>query len=287
MNTSTGPRPAPYSGLKIVALILAALYLAVCGVLFAVQEQIVFRPTVGGGKDPASQGLAFTPVTLATADGEALNAWYVPPPATADTPRHILFLHGNAGNLSHRLATLRVLHELGHGVLALDYRGYGLSSGTPSEAGTYLDARAAWRYLTETLAIPASDIVLYGRSLGGAVAAALAGQVQARGLIIESAFTRLADMARHRYPYLPVQWLLLMEYDSAARLRTISCPVLVAHSPDDRVVPFAMGEALAAAARNLTDFVVLKGSHNRAFLAAGPDYHRRLDQFIRGADLNR
>ncbi len=272
------------SALRKLALAVALVYLAACAAAWTMQRQLVFHPSVGGGQDPASRGLPFTDLTLTTSDGERLHGWYLPAPADAAAPRHILFLHGNAGNVSHRLTTLEVLHGLGHAVLIIDYRGYGRSSGQPSEAGTYLDAEAAWRYLRDERGINADDIVIYGRSLGGAVAATLAQGRTPRGVILESTFTSLADMGGYRYPWLPIAALLAMDYDTATRVATLGVPLLVAHSPDDEVVPYAMGRALADRAPGRVAFVSLKGSHNRAFITSGAAYHARLDRFIREAD---
>ncbi|MGR8918369.1 MAG: alpha/beta hydrolase [Gammaproteobacteria bacterium] len=264
-----------------LALAAGLAYCLVCAAAWALQERLIFAPSSGRGDDPASRGMAFETVRIEAADGVVLNAWYLAPPRPDG--RHVLFLHGNAGHLSHRLPTLATLQSLGHGVLIIDYRGYGLSEGEPSVAGTLLDAAAAWRWLTRERGVPAADIVLYGRSLGGGVAAALAAQTAPRGLILESTFTRLADAGAARYPWLPVDLLLRADYDTIARLPELDCPVLVAHSPADRVVPYAMGAALAAAAPTLVEFVELGGSHNRAFRAGGTAYHQRLDRFIRTA----
>ncbi|MEQ8661302.1 MAG: alpha/beta fold hydrolase [Gammaproteobacteria bacterium] len=143
-----------------------------CAALAAMQHDLVFRPQRGAGATPAVRGLAFEDLTLTGADGVAIHAWYLPGPAQPG--RTVLFLHGNAGNLSHRLHTLAVLHRLGHPVLAIDYRGYGRSHGRPSEDGLHADALAAWHHLLERRGLAAHDIVIYGRSLGGAVAARLA-----------------------------------------------------------------------------------------------------------------
>ena len=281
MNSSINP-PEMHSKIRkgVLGIVLVALvaYAGLCVALVALQDTLVFHPKPGTGPDPSSRQLPFRDLRLTADDGTKLHAWYLP--VAAPHGRHVLFLHGNGGNLSNRLHTLDVLHGLGHPVLIVDYRGYGLSEGVPSEAGLVLDAHAAWRYLTEALAVAPSDIVIYGRSLGGAVAAQLAGAVEPHGLVLESTFSRLRDMAGHRYPYVPVDWLLRIEFDSLAALGDFTRPVLVAHSPSDQTVPFELGRRLATNLRAPVDFVELSGSHNRAFKRSGREYHRRLSAFI-------
>lgn len=252
-------------------------YAACCAVLATRQEALVFRPAGGSGATPAAHGLDFDDLRLLTPDGAELHAWYVPAPGNART---VLFLHGNAGRLSHRLHTLSVLHHLGHAVLALDYRGYGTSTGAPSERGLELDALTAWNWLTGAGGRAPGDIVVYGRSLGGAVAAQLAASVHPAGLVLESTFTRLADVAAARYPWAPVRWLLHIEFDSIAALSRVRCPVLVAHSPDDELIPYRQAAELAAAVRGGAARFELRGSHARAFRRGGRPYQARLQRFL-------
>lgn len=269
--------PAGWAGR--VAVLAVSGWLAACAAAWALQEQLVFRPSAVLRADPGRYGMPFEDVTAVAADGVRLHGWYLAPTAAGGV--HVLFLHGNAGNVSHRLDTLRTLQALGHGVLIVDYRGYGLSEGRPSEAGTYLDAEAGWRHLVESRGVAPRDIVIYGRSLGGAVATALAASVAPRGVVLESTFTRLADLARVHYRLLPTDWLLRIHYDSLARMPRLDAPVLVAHSPDDEIVPYALGRELAAAAPRLAAFVELTGSHNQAFRRSGPAWHQRVDRFLR------
>ncbi|MCB1749779.1 MAG: alpha/beta hydrolase [Gammaproteobacteria bacterium] len=261
-------------------MVLLAGWVLGCAVLAAQQDALVFRPRVGTGPTPTTRALAFQDLQLTASDGVRLHAWYLP---AAGRGRTVLFLHGNAGHLSHRLPTLATLHALGHPVLALDYRGYGTSAGSPSEDGLARDAVAAWQWLTGPHGLAADDVVIYGRSLGGAVAARLAAAVGPHALVLESTFTRLADLARERYPWVPVRWLLRMRFDSVAALAEVHCPVLVAHSPDDEVIPYAHGQALAAHARQ-GEFVTLRGAHDRAFRRAGAAYHAHLHRFIGALD---
>jgi uncharacterized protein len=179
-----------------------------------------------------------------TADGEELDAWFVP----ARRERAVLlFFHGNAGNISHRLDSLRIFHGLGLSVLIIDYRGYGRSTGRPTEQGTYEDARAAWRHLVEERGVPPERIVVFGRSLGGAVAAWLAARTRPAGLIVESAFRSVPSLRPRLYWFLPVRRLARSSTRWSAA-RPVQAPVLVVHSREDEIIPFRHGEALFAAA---------------------------------------
>jgi len=203
----------------------------------------------------------FEPVTLTTADGERLGAWFVSAPEGGDTAPVILLCHGNAGTRADRWYLLRRLRELGFNSFAFDYRGYADSTGRPTERGTYHDVEAAWLYLTRERGLDPGDIILYGRSLGGAVAAWLAVRESPRALILEGTFTSALDMARAMFPWLPVRLMLRISYDTASRLPSISCPVVVAHARDDLIIPFIHAEQLYAAAREPKSLVPLDGGH--------------------------
>ena len=164
-------------------------------------------------------------------------------------------------------------------MLLFDYRGYGRSSGRPDEQGTYLDAEAAYRWLAEKKKVPADRIVIHGESLGGAVAMELALRRRAAGLILESTFTSVVEMCRHVFPFLPADLVVRFRYDTLSKIPELSCPVLVMHSPDDDIVPFAMGRRLFAAAPEPKTFFEMKGSHNEGFLDTGPAYEKAIAGF--------
>jgi fermentation-respiration switch protein FrsA (DUF1100 family) len=241
-------------------------------------DRLVYFPSreLDGGT-PAVYGLAYQEVNLTAADGVALHAWWVPAPAAR---RAILFLHGNAGNISHRLDKLAVLAGLDASVLLLDYRGYGRSSGTPEEAGTYADADAAYAWLRRRGIAPEA-IVLYGESLGGPIAANLAARQPVGGLVLESAPTSILGVAQHHYPLLPVSWFLSARYDGLSRMSAVRAPVLILHSRRDEIVPFAMAEALYAAAAEPKRLVRLDGGHNDAFVVSADPYQAALRDFLR------
>jgi fermentation-respiration switch protein FrsA (DUF1100 family) len=262
-----------WTALRVGALSYAGL----CLYLFLRQSHYVYFPTRDLLATPADVGLDFEDLELRTTDGETIHAWYVPAGPGAVT---LLDCHGNGGNIGDRVATIRLFHDLGLSVLIFDYRGYGRSSGKPGEAGTYRDAEAAWRHLTERRGVPAGEIVVFGRSLGGAVATWLAAEHTPAALIVESAFSSLPDMAQESYPYLPARLFCRFRYDNAARIRQVRCPVLVAHSPEDEMIPFDQGRAVFNAARSPKEFFPLEGDHNGGFLAKGEAYAAGLRTFL-------
>ena len=227
--------------------------------------------------DPADVGLAFESVQLTTDDGQTLDAWFIP---SRNERGVVLFFHGNAGNISHRLESIGIFHRLGLLVLILDYRGYGRSTGSPSEEGTYRDALAAWEWLTGDRGVPPGRVVLFGRSLGGAVAAWLATRTRPAGLIVESTFRSVPALASELYPFLPVRALARLDYDAEATLAQAGCPTLIVHSVDDEIIPYEHGRALHAAARDPRGLVTLSGGHNDGFLLSRDVYLRGLDAFF-------
>ena len=259
--------------------ILAVAYGGLVLLLYAFQSHLVFYP--GTGRDliatPAQVGLSYEDLHLETADGISLQSWFIP----ALRPRGtVLFFHGNAGNISHRLDSVEMFHRMGYNMLIFDYRGYGNSNGMTTEQGTYRDADAAWRYLTEQRQTPSCSIVLYGESLGGAIAAWLAGRHRPAALVIASGFTSVPDLARHFYPFLPVRWFTRINYDTREYLQSVSAPVLVAHSLEDEIIPFEQGRALFAAANPPKQFLELAGGHNDGFIFMRESWVKALGDFL-------
>ena len=269
--------------LLIFTTMAAIAYGALALVIFFSQASLIYYPETGRNiiAAPDYVGLAYESVEISTADGETLHGWFVPAPAANGT---VLFFHGNAGNISHRMEYLLMFHRLGYNTFIFDYRGYGQSSGSPSEAGTYLDAQSAWRYLTEAKDIPPARIVLFGESLGGAVAAWLAMNEKPGMLALASVFTSVPDMAAKIYPFLPVRLLSRFDYNTIEYLQSVTCPVFIAHSPQDEIVPFAHGRALYQAAPEPKQFLELQGGHNTGFIFMQEDWVKALGEFI-GANL--
>ncbi|CAG0124232.1 hypothetical protein RHDC2_00409 [Rhodocyclaceae bacterium] len=259
--------------------VLAAAYGGLSLWLFVFQSNLVFYPETGReiSATPDQIGLPYEDIHLKTSDGISLHGWHIP----AVQPRGtVLFLHGNAGNISHRLDSVQMFQRLGYSTLIFDYRGYGNSGGKPTEEGTYLDAEAAWRHLAEQRHIPSCRIVLFGESLGGAVGAWLAARQKPAALVIASGFTSVPDLGQQLYPYLPVRWLARIRYDTRERLRSVAAPVLIAHSPEDDIIPFEHGQALFAAANPPRQFLELAGGHNDGFIFMREAWVKVLGDFL-------
>lgn len=263
-------RLAPLRGL---ALLLLALASAGC----SWQSGIVYQPSRELVRTPADAGMRYEDVVLQAADGVELHGWFVPAPARSRGA--VLFCHGNAGNISHRLESIAVFRALGLDVLIFDYRGYGRSGGEPAEEGTYLDARAAWDHLVGKRGVPPERVVVFGRSLGGAIAAHLAAERTPRALILESAFSSVPDLASD-LSWLPLRWIACFDYETAESVKAVKCPVLVVHSREDEVVPFAHGERIFSAAPAPKSFLEIRGSHNAGWRQSLRTYFDGLRRFL-------
>lgn len=261
-------------------LVMAGAYGTLVLLLYFAQASLLYLPDIPSrtiSATPWDIGLDYETVWLTAEDGVRLNGWYVPAKRARGT---LLFFHGNAGNVSHRLDSLRIFHALDLNVFVFDYRGYGLSEGKPSEEGTHRDALAAWRYLTEARSAAPASTVLFGRSLGAALAAWLAARARPGVLILESAFTSVPDLAAELYWWLPARRLSRLHYATLDYLDQVRCPVLVVHSPEDEIIPYRHGLALFEAAHPPKEFLGLRGDHNTGFLLSGADYVRGLDGFL-------
>ena len=263
------------------ALWVVIAYVAIVSIMFLLQSRLVYVPNSPSREvtaTPDQIGLDYESVEFVTADDVRLDGWFVP----AEHPRGVLlFFHGNAGNISHRLESLQIFNILGLSTFIFDYRGYGRSEGKASEQGTYLDAEAAWRYLTVKRGIPEQEIVFFGRSLGASIAAHQAMNTAPKALILESAFTSVPDVGARRYPFLPVRWLARFQYDTAEYLQSTAAPVLIIHSAQDTVIPFENGRELFTTANEPKSFLQINGGHNQGFLTTGKPYVDGLDAFLK------
>ncbi len=266
--------------LKFIVVIVACYGLLVVVVYF-MQDRMLYLPEVPGRMltmTPTNAGMDYEDVSIETTDGVTLHGWFV----VGQSSQVLLFFHGNAGNISHRLDSIRQFLDLGFSVLIIDYRGYGQSEGRTTETGIYRDADAAWRYLIEGRGIAASDIVVFGRSLGASVASRLAAQHQPLALIVESSFTSVPEIAQDLYPWLPARWLSRLSHATRDFVRDVWCPVLVVHSRDDEIIPFHHGEAIFASANEPRTLLAIHGTHNDAFLRDERAYIEGLRTFLTG-----
>jgi fermentation-respiration switch protein FrsA (DUF1100 family) len=269
-----------FSVIWSIIIVAGALYGVFCLYLFLMQAKLVFYPNVPSRElvsSPTDIGLEYESVSILTSDKITLHGWFIPAPEEKGV---LLFFHGNAGNISHRLDSLKIFHDLGLSSLIIDYRGYGRSGGAISEDGSYLDAEAAWNFLTETRNIPAQKIVVLGRSLGAAIAAYSAAKHKPGALVLESAFTSVPDMAARLYPIFPVRLLSRLQYNTKKFVLSVSCPVLIVHSPDDEIIPFENGLQLYESAGEPKEFLEIRGGHNEGFLFSGKLYFEGLGKFI-------
>jgi len=263
-----------------LAFIAAGVYLGLGALLFITQSRLVFLPQREFDALPSDYGLEAAEAMVAAADGVRIHLWLLRTTA-APARGTVLFCHGNAGNISHRLDTARIFLDLGLDVLLFDYRGYGRSEGRPSEKGIHLDTAAAWDWLTRERGVPPAEVVVAGRSLGGAPAARLAATAAPppRALILESVFSSIPDMAAAHYPVYP-PWLSRIALPTARFVRDVHVPLLVIHSRDDEIVPIRLGEKVFAAANEPKAFRELRGDHNHCYFLDEPAYRRILAEFL-------
>jgi uncharacterized protein len=243
-------------------------------------NSLLYVPTREITATPASVGVAYEDLEITTADREQLHGWWVPTTAAAPLG-HVLFFHGNAGNMSRRVLDAQLLIGEGFDVLMFDYRGYGRSTGRPTEEGTYRDARAALASLRGRRTVKPERIFYLGESLGAAVALALALEAPPAGLVMRSPFTNILDMARRQYPMIP-EILVPDAYPSLRRIRDLACPLLVLHGDNDQLIPLAQGQAVFEAARGAKRMEILPGvGHNDILTKLGPVQARLIAEWAR------
>jgi len=265
------------STLLPIFIIVMVAYSMLAIMLYYMQPRFLYCPLKQVSYTPEELGLEYEDVTFKAADKTKLNGWFVPADNAEFT---ILFCHGNGGNIMHRLDSISLFHNLGVNVFIFDYRGYGNSEGTPSEEGTYMDVRAARRYLARRKKIPHDNIIIFGRSLGGSIAAYLATRIKARALVIESSFTSYADIGKKFYPYMPVHWFAKFNYPTIDYIKKVHCPVMIIHSRTDEVIPFEFGLELYEATNEPKEFIEIQGGHNDGFLISGELYKKAWSQWI-------
>ncbi|NIP24846.1 MAG: alpha/beta fold hydrolase [Phycisphaerae bacterium] len=279
------------SMLITIFIVLFVAYWGMGIILYIMQPHFLYCPVREVVYTPEELGMDFEDVVFKTDDGLSLNGWYIP---AENSHMTVLFCHGNGGNIMHRLDSINIFYNLGLNCFIFDYRGYGSSEGKPGEEGTYLDVKAAYEWLTKEKKVSPNNIIIFGRSLGGSIAAQLASKVRSRALIIESTFTSYVDIGRKFYPYMPVRWFARFSYRTIDYIRDVRCPVMIIHSRSDDVVPFEFGLELYEAANAPKEFVEIIGSHNDGFLVSGEVYKKSWTKWLqflkeseRGADRHR
>jgi uncharacterized protein len=261
-------------GVMAVLVFLYAVLLVGC------EKKIIFHPAKfpEGYWDPGSLGLKAQDIIFKSDDGINLHGWYVPTPGARAT---LLWFHGNAGNLSHRLDNIQRLLPLNLNIFIFDYRGYGKSEGEPDEKGIYKDSLAAYNKVLELEGVSVDSLFLFGRSLGGICAVETALNNSARGLILESVFTSASDMSRKIMPLIPLGWAIRSKLDAINKVPELKLPKLFLHGDRDEVVPFDLGRKLYEAAADPKSFYIIQGAgHNDTYIMGGRDYYNALDGFI-------
>ncbi|MDH3890863.1 MAG: alpha/beta hydrolase [candidate division Zixibacteria bacterium] len=271
--------------LLIIGSVAVGAFVAFGLYLYLSQDRMVFFPSREMETTPAEIGLVFDDVFIEVTDSVQVHAWYVPAPDgnSGSNNSHaptVLFFHGNGGNISHRLPTVDLVVGLGANIMLVDYRGYGRSGGVPSEQNMYADALACYRWLTDTKETPSEQIMIFGRSLGGAVAIQLATQVECAGLIVESSFTSAKAMGNLMFPYFPVGLLLKHKFASIDKIKSVNCPLLVTHSKEDDMIPFQMGLALYEKGMGPKRVVEIEGLHNDRHYMQAESYRECIENIL-------
>lgn len=252
-------RPRPLR-VMLTLLVLAAMGYGTAVVYLASQEtRLLFQ---AGRTLSASRPDSFEEIDIPRADGARQFAWIMEEPAGSDAP-WVLFLHGNAATIATKvnIAHYTELRRLGLNVMAPEYRGFGGLDGTPTEAALGADARAAYEYLRRSRKVPPSRLVIYGWSLGSAVAVTLASEVDAAGLILEGAPASLVNIGEQKYPFFPIRLIMRNQFESISRIDRVRAPKLFLHSPEDAVIPISEGRRLFNAAQGDKTFVEVHGGH--------------------------
>jgi fermentation-respiration switch protein FrsA (DUF1100 family) len=264
-----------HGSIRITAALVGVVLIAL--VWDRLVDRMIFHPQPGADLRPEQLGIAGDEVRIRTEDGVRIHAFYLP---AVGATRAILFLHGNAGNASHRLPNAAALMHLGAHVLLLDYRGYGLSEGSPSEPGVYADARAGLAYLIERSGVPEARTVVFGRSLGGAVAVDLARDRALGGVILESTFSSASDVAAPAFGG-PVARLARGRFDSIEKIPRVRAPLLFFHGDRDDIVKYSLGRRLFDAAPEPKEFETIRGAgHNDTVEVGGRAYFERIRRFL-------
>jgi len=241
-----------------------------------IEKRSLYFPTRDIVDTPSVINIDFEDIYFKASDDIELNGWFIP---AKDAGSTILFFHGNGGNISHRLEKLSFFRKMGLNVFIIDYRGYGKSKGRPEEKGLYKDAEAAYIYLTKEKTIAPEHIILYGESLGGAVAANLATKHKVKAIITEDTFTSIKEMVEIVYPFLPT-FFIKSKFDTLSMMQELKIPKLVIHSRGDEIVPFELGERLFEEAQEPKQFLKLRGSHNTAFFDSVDVFYQGVEEFL-------
>jgi fermentation-respiration switch protein FrsA (DUF1100 family) len=261
---------------------MIVLFLALYGVfLVSCERRIIYHPHKypEGNWNSSSSSVSREDVHFTASDGVRLHGWYIP---SAGAKATLLWFHGNAGNITHRLGNIEMLKPLNLNIFIFDYRGYGKSEGEPDEKGIYSDSQAAYDWLVKVKNILPGEIILFGRSLGGICAVEVASGNSAAGLILESVFPSAGKMAEKIFPVLPLGGVIKSRFDAISKVPDLKLPKLFIHGTQDEIVPYKLGRELFSVAADPKEFYDIQGAgHNDTFLIGGAGYFNALGQFIK------
>ncbi len=255
------------------------------GLAESIASKFIFFPVKVIEFYPSQLEIPYQDVRFKNETGQTLHGWFFPGKKPEKADHTLLYFHGNAGNIGDRLDKIQLLRKLGWNIFIFDYQGYGGSEGTPTIEGVLTDSMSAFQYLTETKKIPNEQIVLFGESLGGAMAVDIANREIVGAVILESTFTSLAELAQHVYKILP-DFAVPDVYRSVELIRHIKAPLLVIHGDEDEVVPFEMGKKLYDAAPHPKKFYAIpKAHHNDTYVVGKLDYLKEIEEFLAAAGV--
>jgi uncharacterized protein len=276
------PRWRPRPLRVMVALLLIATMCYGAAVLYLVTQETDLVFQAGRTLGESRPSFPYEQVDIPRADGARQFAWIMQPPQSPDDPTWVLFLHGNAATVAAKvnIAHYAELRTLGLNVMAPEYRGFGGLGGLPTEPVLAADAQAAYDYLRQVRRVPASRLVIYGWSLGSAVAVTLASQVEAAALILEGAPSSVVSVAQQQYPFFPIRLIMRNHFDSISKIDRVRAPVLFLHSPEDAVIPIAEGRKLYEAAPGDKTFVAVRGGHVDATTADTERFYGAIRSFL-------
>ncbi len=267
-------KKTPLQSILTVLATVAVLYVLLGLLLFLFQERLVFLPSSAMIATPAQTGMSYEEVWFESENGRSLHGWFIPanPEADLNEAVTILFCHGNAGNISGRVSLMQTYHAAGFNVFIFDYQGYGKSEGRPNETNILKDGLAAWDFLVDEVGADPEMILPVGRSLGGPIAAYIALHRGAKAVAVESTFTSVPDIARQTYPIYPVGLLARIKLPTLEFVKAYEGAVLVAHSREDTLIPYSMGQAIYDAVPGPKQWLELSGDHNEGYIVTGRNY---------------
>ncbi|MBU1121523.1 MAG: alpha/beta hydrolase [Candidatus Omnitrophota bacterium] len=260
---------------RVIVYILFFVF-SMAGYVRSIENSKIFYPTKEIIETPRVLNVEFQDIYIKTSDNIKINGWFIPKPGARYT---VLFLHGNGGNMGDRLDKINMFYDIGVNMFIVDYRGYGSSEGKVSEKGVYLDARFCYKYLVDDFKIAPEHILVYGESLGAAIAIDLVSNVEVAALITEGAFTSIKEVGKTVHPFLTL-FLLSDKFNSLAKINHVTVPKLFIHSSSDELVPFSLGKKLYRKAVLPKQFVELTGDHNGAFIESQKKYIEAIKEFI-------